>query len=231
MRESPSVQRLVSVAHDLGPLAAQVVFIGGAIAPLLHTDSVLPRTRPTKDVDGVIATHSYGESARIFESLRTMGFAQNLAHGGHAHRWQSPGGHTFDLVPAGAHLGGSGNEWDQLALLKPESFELDGVRFLHASAPAFVALKIAAHRDRGGSDARASHDFEDMVALIASRASIVSEVAAAPAEIRSAINAFARDVLADTFVDDLLVSHLNNADDPAELMVLVKARLEGLARV
>ena len=132
-------------------------------------------------------------------------------------------------MPTGSHLGGSGNSWDQLALSQPVSVEIEGVRFRHASAPAFLALKIAAHADRGGDDARASHDFEDLVALVASRPSIVSEVAGAPVDVRTVIREFAIRVLADAFVDDLLVSHLNNADDPAELVVLVRFRIARLA--
>ena len=191
MTVSPAVERLISVARDLGPLVTEVVFIGGAIAPLLHTGSVLPRPRPTKGVDGVISTHSYGESVQLFERLRSLGFAQAAADGRHAHRWRSPKGHAFDLVPAGQHPGGSGNRWDSLALRSPETAEVDGVRFLHASAPAFFALKIAAHRDRGGDDPRASHDLEDIVALIASRASLDDDPAALVVEVRARLEGWA----------------------------------------
>ena len=53
---TPSVQRLKRIALALGEFAEEVVFIGGAIAPLLQLDPPFPEARPTKDIDGVVAS-------------------------------------------------------------------------------------------------------------------------------------------------------------------------------
>lgn len=45
-REAPALERLREVGHALGPLRGRVVFIGGAIAPLLQTRPVSERVRP-----------------------------------------------------------------------------------------------------------------------------------------------------------------------------------------
>ena len=169
MSRAASVARIITVARELGPLAGDVVFIGGAIAPLLHTDSPLPRPRATKDVDGVIASHQYGDSNRLHDALRQRGFRHDVTAAAHVHRWIAPSGELFDLVPSGSHVGGSGNEWDVAAIESAITVTMDGVTFRHASAPAFIAMKIEAFNDRGEGDARGSHDIEDIVALIASR--------------------------------------------------------------
>lgn len=208
-----SVERIVSIARDLGPLASEVVFIGGAIAPLLHTEARIPRTRPTKDVDGVIASHTYTDSDRIHRELRNLGFRHDRAASGHLHRWIASSGGVFDLVPAGDHTGGSGNPWDVAAIASSASVIIEGVAFRHAAAPAFIAMKVEAFNDRGGGDPLASHDIEDVVALIACRASIVSDVATADQAVRARVRQFASHLIESGAAEELLASHLNNADD------------------
>lgn len=231
MNTDTSVARIVSIAKTLGPLASDVVFIGGAVAPLLHTELILPRPRPTKDVDGVIATHNYGDSDQLHRTLRERGFAHVVDQRGHAHRWRSPDGILFDLVPAGTHLGGSGNEWDWLALRNAVSATVDGTTFRHVSAAAFIAMKVEAFQDRGHQDLRSSHDIEDVIALIASRPSITTDVAAAPAAIAAKISNFASALVNAEVAEEVLAAHLNNADDPEHVVQMVLERLVKIASI
>ena len=134
---------------------------------------------------------------------------------GHAHRWVSPGGVLFDLVPAGDHLGGSGNPWDQVAARRAIAIDLalgnePPLIAHHSDAVSFLALKWAAYRDRGAGDLYASHDIEDIFAVLASRPSLVQECSAADAtELRPAIADMARVFIsnADDF-GDLLAAHI-----------------------
>jgi predicted nucleotidyltransferase len=226
---APSVARVVAIVRELHEVAEHVVFIGGAIAPLLHTSSLLPRPRPTKDVDGLLASHRYADAADVHASLRAHGFRHDTAHAAHVHRWISPDGIPFDLVPAGAHLGGSGNPWDAEAVASAIHVTIDGVTFRHASAPAFMAMKLAAYGDRGGGDLRGSHDLEDLLALVATRATIVQEIDGAAPALRVKLHAFANALLASGVAEDLAASHLNNADDPALAIRLTLSRLRQIA--
>ncbi len=224
-----SIDRITSIARALGPLASGVVFIGGAIAPLLHTEPTLPSARQTKDVDAVIGSHSYADTENFERQLRELGFQHAIDPAGHAHRWLSPQGIAFDLVPAGPHLGGSGNMWDALALATAESKTVNAVTFRHASAAAFFAMKLEAFKDRGGGDMRASHDIEDVIALIASRSSIVADVSAAPSAIAERVRTFASVLLSEGIADEILAAHLNNAEDVELAIDLARERLTQLA--
>lgn len=230
MLRHPSVQRLRRVATALGDLAPDVVFIGGAIAPLLQSDPPFAEARPTKDVDGVVASTSYAEVGPLHDELRRRGFMQQPGDTAHMHRWWSPDGDAFDLVPCGAHPGGSGQEWDRLALEGRVTVDLgDGVEIRIASAPAFLALKWAAFGDRGAGDPFGSHDLEDILALLASRPVIIKDVAAAAPRLREAVQEGAAHFLAMAERDDLLAGHLNNAQDPRITSIIVRGRLEALA--
>jgi predicted nucleotidyltransferase len=225
----PSVARIVAVARDLGALADDVVFVGGAIAPLLHTSSPLPRPRPTKDVDGVLASHRYGDADHLHRSLRERGFRHDLTHAAHVHRWISPSGIPFDLVPAGDHTGGSGNPWDGEAIASAVEVTIDDVTFRHASAPAFIAMKLAAFEDRGAGDMRSSHDLEDVLALIASRQTIVRDIGDATSTVRMRLRRFAIALLASGLAEEVAAGHLNNAEDPATTLRVALERLKEIA--
>ncbi len=226
----PAIDRVAAVAADLGDLVTRVVFIGGAIAPLLQTDPPFPRARVTSDVDGVVASSTYAESERLHRELARRGFRQAIGDTRHVHRWTSPSGIPFDLVPAGEHLGGSGNPWDVIAIeTAVEATIGGGVTIRHVSVSAFLAQKWAAHHDRGRADPLGSHDLEDILALLASRPTILEEVAAAPAALRAYVAEQAKNFLADVNADDLLAAHLNNAQDPAATCAAVRTVLKRLS--
>ena len=229
MSRPASVVRIITVVRELGPLADEVVFIGGAIAPLLHSDSPLPSPRATKDVDGVIASHRYGDLERLHDALRQRGFRHDVTETAHVHRWVAPSGELFDLVPSGSHVGGSGNEWDVAAIESAITVTMDGVTFRHVSAPAFMAMKIEAFKDRGEGDARASHDIEDIVALIASRPTIVSEIDASAINVRSKLRGFAARLLEAGIAEEVISAQLNNAEDPASAVASTLKQLNEIA--
>ncbi len=210
----PALTLLVGVARSLGDLRERVVFIGGAVAPLLQTDPPFSGARPTTDVDAIAATVSYSDFAHFQDELRARGFRENMS-APHAHQWLAPGDPPirFDLVPAGSHLGASGNPFDEAALRTAERLEIEpGVVIRHASAPGFLALKLAAFRDRGEDDPFVSHDLEDILALLASRPGIVAETAAAPADLHTFIAARAELLVRREDLDDLVAGHLGNVD-------------------
>lgn len=229
---TPSVQRLARVARALGDVADQVVFIGGAIAPLLQLDPPFPEARPTKDIDGVVASATYTDSGRLADALRARGFTQSAQDSAHIHRWRSPDGDALDLVPSGSHLGGSGQLWDRLAIEHCVEVELsDDLRIRHASAAAFLALKWAAFADRGRSDPWGSHDLEDILALTASRVDIAKQVEGAAGELAQFVAESTRQFLRLQLAEDTLAGHLNNAQDPRMTMRLVQDRLGAIAKL
>lgn len=228
--EHPSVERIRHVALALADINESVVYIGGAIAPLLQTESSFRSARVTKDVDAIGAASTYSAHGSLQAALRTRGFREDVSGTGHAHRWIARNGIVFDLVPAGTYLGASGQAWDRIAVDTAEPFEIaPGLVIRHASAPAFLALKWAAFADRGAGDPFSSHDLEDILALIAGRPSITSEVSGSVQEIAKFVRDSSRQLLAHASVEDLLAGCLSNALDPETTITVVRDRLVALA--
>ena len=104
-----------------------------------------------------------------------------------------------------------------------------GLAIRHASAPGFLALKWAAYQDRGREDPLYSDDLLDVLAVLASRPTLVDEVAGAPRELRTYLAGQSRAFLADPNAEDLLAAHLNDAQDPAVTIGAVRGVLHTLA--
>lgn len=245
-QQTLALAKLRRIAMALGAVGERVVFIGGAIAPLLQTDQRLLRVRPTKDVDAIAASTSYTDFDQFQRELRTRGFREAAmaagATGGHAHRWIAPNdGGFFDIVPGGAHFGGTGSMTDVYALSSRISVDLaepglaepgHGAPCVvrHASAVAFLALKWAAFNDRGKADPFASHDLEDIVAVILSRPMLAAEYDAAPESIRHLIATATNALLSDPNAEELLHAQLNGLGTQAgNALGSVRAQLQRMA--
>ncbi|MDZ4259523.1 MAG: hypothetical protein U0974_13740 [Gemmatimonadales bacterium] len=217
--------RLKRIATAIGELTDEVVFIGGAVSPLLQEQPPFDQARITKDVDGIIVTPSYTAMSGIGERLLALGFNHSTTTG-HVHRWISTDGDLLDLVPSGQHLGASGQEWDEYAARDDVKVDLgDGVTIRHASSATFLALKWAAFKDRGANDPGASHDLEDIVAIVVSRPGIVEEVHAAPEKVRGFITDSTGQFLLHPRAEDYLAGCVNRAQDPSFTLTQALLRL------
>lgn len=224
---SPSITRISGIARALGELSAEVVFIGGAIAPLLQTYPAIPRVRATRDVDAVIASTHYAKFHALETRMRGLGFEVDILDARNVHRWRAPDGTPFDLVPAGEHLGGTGAEWGRMALETAIEAEIEpGLKIRHASAPGFLALKWAAFHDRGADDPFSSHDLEDIIALTVSRDAIVRELREAPRNVQEHVRKGFGWLLDSADYDDLVAAHLGNAQSFNKVATVLQQRIE-----
>jgi hypothetical protein len=220
---------MAAIVAALGDWGQRIVFIGGAVAPLLQTDPPLPRVRPTDDVDAIAATLSYPDYGKLEQALRDAGFKHGgvTGHATHAHRWYTPDGTKFDLVPYGDHLGASGNQWDEIAANDAVSTIVDGVEVRHVSATGFLVLKWAAYADRGANNPVGSEDIEDILAVLASRPSILGEIAAASDRVRTYLRDCATTLIAHPDFAD--AAHLGPALNRAAVIASVRTTLKTIA--
>ncbi len=88
-------------------------------------------------------------------------------------------------MPSEERLLGFGNRWYPEALRSAELFSLpSGGTIKLITAPLFLATKLQAFGGHGHGDYQASHDLEDIVALVDGRPEIVHETAASTGALR-----------------------------------------------
>lgn len=185
--DDPNLPNLRTIAEALGGLREQMVFVGGAVAGLLISDPLADAVRATIDVDAVVGA-TLSRFHEIEEAVAAQGFVRDI-HSGVICRWvHRESGVVFDLMPVDASVLGFSNRWYAYAVETAVPVELgSGLGIRCVSAVAFVATKLEAYAGRGAGDILGSHDLEDVLNIVDGREELAAELAAAPANVRSAV--------------------------------------------
>jgi len=196
VREAADPNRAILslVAHALGDLCEELVFVGGCATGLLVTSVRAQTVRMTEDVDLVAQVTTAQEYHAMESRLASKGFKHDMSPDAPICRWRCQG-IEVDLMPSGTILGFH-NRWYPLALATAEQVTLeDGLTIRLIAAPVFVGTKLEAFKGRGNNDFLLSHDLEDIITVVDGRAELVEEMQKAPAELRQHVAAEFRTLL------------------------------------
>jgi hypothetical protein len=92
-----------------------------------------------------------------------------------------------DVMPTDATVLGFSNRWYPETIDTATTIDVAGHRVRLVTPALFIATKLEAFRGRGGGDVFASHDLEDIIAVVDGRPEIVRDVAAASRGVREYI--------------------------------------------
>lgn len=163
---STNIEMLQKVAFGFGDLDNNIVFVGGAVAELYASNPALSYIRPTLDVDCVIDLHSKTAFAKLEDNLRALGFANDTSKGAPICRWIYQD-ILVDVMPSDSDVLGFSNIWYDEGIENKISKSLpDGAEIFVFQPQYYLAAKFEAHNNRGGTDLRASHDFEDIIYIL-----------------------------------------------------------------
>jgi len=229
---SDNVAMLMRVADRLAPLRDRLVFLGGAVTELFITAPGRRSSRHTKDVDVVINVVNLGEySETLREQLVGLGLREDVREGAPVCRWLLDD-LIVDIMPTRGDILGFSCEWYQLAFDTARPISLpNGVTIRLVTPACFLATKLTAFADRGRRNPIASHDLEDVVAVIDGRPEIVDDVTAAPADLRAAIAAKFGELLARADAEDVVAAQLLPDAESQDRLPLVLERIEAMARL
>jgi hypothetical protein len=172
-----------SVVRLLAPVLDELVFVGGCTTGLFISDPAAGGIRPTKDVDAIVNVTSYAKYAALSERLRALGLVEDTTPGAPLCRWRWDD-LIVDVMPVDEHVLGFSNRWYPAAMDAAQRIDIDGHNVRVVTPALFIATKLEAFHGRGGGDIVASHDLEDIIAVVDGRSEIVSEVAAAATDVR-----------------------------------------------
>ena len=223
---------LMRVVDRLAPLRDRLVFLGGAVTDLFITAPGRRSSRHTKDVDVVIDVVNLGEySDTLREQLVELGLREDVREGAPVCRWLLDD-FIVDIMPTRGDILGLSCEWYQLAFDTARPISLpNGVTIRLVTPACFLATKLNAFADRGRRNPMASHDLEDVIAVIDGRPEIVGDVTAAPVDLRAAIAAKFTDLLARPDAEDVVAAQLLPDAESQDRLPLVLERIEAMARL
>jgi len=201
--DDPNRLLFESVVCLLGPVLDELVFVGGCTTGMLITDPGAGTVRPTMDVDAITDIASYARYDALAERLRALGLREDVRAGAPLCRWRH-GDCIIDVMPIDEEVFGFSNRWYPQAIETAHRVSVAGHPIRLVTAVCFVATKLEAFHGRGNGDFSASHDLEDVIAVVDGRTELVAEVAMAEHEIRNYIATEFKALLADPdFVDAL----------------------------
>lgn len=181
---NPNLELLSGMAHAMGSLCDQVVFVGGCATGLLISQPLVAEARATEDVDAIVEVATLVGYHALADQLMARGFKQTMADNTPPFRWFWQG-MQLDLVPLDEKVLGFANRWYRPGFAAAQIATLPtGLQLRHLSAPYFVATKLEAFKDRGNNDVYLSHDLEDIITVVDGRDELLAELAAAPSELR-----------------------------------------------
>lgn len=208
-----NLELLADVARLLRPMLDELVFVGGCTTALLITDEAAAEVRPTYDVDSIAEITSYAEYAAFSERLRHLGFAEDQSEGAPICRW-AHGEIRLDVMPTDERILGFSNRWYKPAMENAQSVQLEhDLTVRVVTAPFFLGTKLEAFKGRGKNDYFASHDLEDVIAVIDGRPSLLDEIRQAPKALTAYIADEIRTLISNREFVDALPGYL--LPDPA----------------
>jgi len=230
-RLHPNVAKLELVAHALGPLREQLVFVGGCAVDLLLTDPAAAPARVTYDVDLVARVEALSGYHALEKQFSQLGFKRDMAQDAPICRWRY-NDLEVDLMPMDTGVLGFASRWYPLAVQTAQEVALSaGMIIRLISAPAFLATKFEAFLDRGRGDVLGSHDLEDIVNVVDGRPELVAEVASAAPELRQYLAAQCRALLAMPGFMNALPGMVFPDESIAERVKLLALRFEQIGKL
>jgi len=195
---------LESVAEALGELKDEVVFVGGMIAGLLTTDTLVSSVRPTDDIDFIVQVATYSQYQGLLQKLRQRGFSDEMVNDGPICRMKV-GSILVDVLPSEGKILGFQNTFFPLALNTNRLFKLpNGTDIRIVTAPLFLCTKLEAFHDRGKRDYLTSSDLEDIISVLNGRPELWREAWESPTEVKTYLRSALASLLQDEEFADAL---------------------------
>lgn len=165
---------LRSVVARMGTNRKKVVFLGGAIIPLLLTQKVVLDIRLSKDVDFISNFASKKDVYAFEDKLWEQGFKNKST--GAVCRWVIDD-ITIDNIPADPDILGINNQWCLEAFHQAKKVDIgEGIIINIIPAPCFLGVKLNAFYRRANDDYVKSYDIYDIILVTAGRPEIEREI-------------------------------------------------------
>lgn len=214
------------VATAVSRLPEDMVFVGGAVLPLLLPKAAGASLRITYDIDVVVDVARRSDFYALEDRLRAMGW-RNVTDV--ICRWRTPSGILVDVMPPDSRILGFANRWYPAVLETARKHTLPAGQSIRLITPTlFVATKLDAFRSRGRSDVYASHDLEDAVAVIDGRLDFEAEFADAPPDVQTFVRTEMRQLVESSDFENALPGLVETGAEAEERADLLLARLLAL---
>lgn len=197
---------ITKIAGALGELNERVVYVGGAVVSLYANDPAADDVRPTQDLDISMEIASLGELEKLREELMKKGFVQKSEDEVICRfRYETI---KVDVMATKQIGWAPANAWFKPGFKYLQEVKIDEQKIRILSLSYFLATKFSAFNDRGKSEPRASHDFEDITYILDNRTDLIEEIRQAPDDVKKYLKGEFKKILADETLKEAIYANL-----------------------
>ncbi|WP_458625989.1 nucleotidyl transferase AbiEii/AbiGii toxin family protein [Winogradskyella sp. PC D3.3] len=198
---------VATVAQALGDLNTEVVYIGGAVISIYATDEGAELPRVTTDVDVCVQVSTLNDMETLRERLAEKNIFPD-ATGTHLYRYTHKG-ILIDFIPYEATPFGPTNSYLKPGFEQAYETQVGSVEISVLPVTVFLATKWEAFNDRGGSDPRWSHDFEDIIYILDNNTDLLEHAKVATTEVINALKALSTFILEHSNSREIIECHIS----------------------
>lgn len=208
------------IATALNELNERVVYVGGAVVSLYINDPAAEDVRPTKDVDISLEIASVGELEELRELLTIKGFKQSPDDDVICRfRYEDI---KVDVMSTKEVGWAPANPWFGPGFKHVEKIVIEDKNIHILQLSYFLATKFTAFKSRGGNDARASHDFEDITYILDNRTDLVEEIQKSPDDVRDYLKREFKKLLANDNMNEAMMANLYYETQEERFNMIIK---------
>jgi len=138
----------------------------------------------------------------------------------------------LDVMPTDQKILGFGNPWYKRALQEVVNHKIaDDLIIKSISAPYFLATKFEAFKTRGNNDLWSSHDYEDIISVVAGRVNLIEEIIEASSELREHLKEEFKRLLQNDQFELTLPGHVNDGPATMQNVQVVINRINQIAKI
>jgi hypothetical protein len=220
-------ERLAKIALAIAPVLKQVVLAGPPVIEMLITDPTVPQPTTSFAADATLQLLSTAMVDRIGADLKKLGFART-GRTPHGDKWQIGDELGIELIQVRTEDSDPEQVWLEYATLLTLPLAVDESTTVRiAGGPAMLALECSAFSAAAERVFDSEH-AERILLLLAGRAEIEREAAAAPPELRTFVaTTFGRIAQSDAL--QLLIERI--LPDAAALPAIAERVIAKLRRI
>jgi hypothetical protein len=136
-----------------------------------------------------------------------------------------------DIMPTDEASLGFSNRWYQAAYQHAVPTDIGEMVIRVVTGPYFLATKLEAFLGRGNGDFMASHDMEDIAAIVDGRAELVGEIAQGPEDLKLYLAEMFQGMLSNERFVESLPGHLPGDSASQQRFPILEERIREISRI
>ncbi|CAN5580342.1 hypothetical protein BH10BAC5_BH10BAC5_20410 [soil metagenome] len=216
--QTNNIQEIIKIAKALQEINERTLFVGGTVVSIYADDPAADDVRPTKDVDITLQILTVGELEQLRQDLISKGFEQSAEESVICRFLYN--GTKVDVMSTKEIDWAPSDKWFDPGFKRSQKINDGDIEIRILPLPYFLASKFNAFHERGLSDPRTSHDFEDITYILDNRIDLAESILSSPIDVKIFIQSEFKKILEQDNLKEAIIGNLYFATQDERLHLI-----------